>query len=323
MAKNIRDMVRMYGQEYLAVCGLAKYFPTMNAESSVFFVNGSSGNDSAANFGQTPDTPLLTITKALSLCRTGKNDYIFILDYYQATGETWPIAIAKSQVHIIGITGNAISWPWVQPPGDTAAFTFGSDSAYSETAGLEIGAGASHGCIEFITGGLWGVHIHDCGFGTHNGMTAMCGIRATGGSTPTIGEIINGLIENNRFGAQLTLSGIEVPATFVGPNSVEGTIIRNNTFKVATGNFGINVLCTTANFADGGIFDNVFIVVDEAGAAITFAAGALGMVDGNKAVGLVSNALTAKVFLTGEAGFGWGRNYVNVTAVANEAAYQA
>jgi len=59
-ALNVRDCVRKYGSEYLAVCGLAKYFPLMNSESHVFFVNGGwsgVGDDDAANLGK-PPTPL-------------------------------------------------------------------------------------------------------------------------------------------------------------------------------------------------------------------------------------------------------------------------
>ena len=82
MALTIRDACRKWGNEYLTICGYHKYFPTMNSQSHVFFVDGTStvGDDNAANQGQTPDTPLLTITKALSLCTDGANDYIFVMD---------------------------------------------------------------------------------------------------------------------------------------------------------------------------------------------------------------------------------------------------
>ena len=307
MAKNIRDMVRMYGQEYLAVCGLAKYFPTMNSESSVFFVNGTTGNDSAGGFGQTPDLPLLTITKALSLCTSGKNDYIFILDYYQATGETFPINIAKSHIHIIGITNPAVPWPWVVPATDVATFTFDSYGAYGEIAGLELGAGESHGCIEPITAGLWGWHIHDCRFGNTNGAGALHGIFIN-----TNRELLHSLIENCNFGSLITGDGINV-ATGAGPNSVRGTIIRNNIFRVA--GIGINVVKTTADFDEGGILNNKFVLSSDAnGKGITFGTGAVGIVDGN--VGMMTDgaAPTSNPFIGGTTMI-WGINYKGGTAL--------
>jgi hypothetical protein len=318
--------MRKWGPEYLAICGLAKYFPVMNSESHVFFVDDGVGNDGVNTGGQLPDEPFLTITKALSECTSAKNDFIFILNYYQATGETWPISISKGQVHIIGIGYTSGPWNWVQPTGDTAAFSLTSGSDGVEIAGLEIGAGATHAGIEIVTGGIWNVHIHDCGFGTEHGMTAKHGIRCTGGSTPTIGEMINWLIDNNRFGIKLTASGIEVPTTFVGPNNVKGTIIRDNIFRVVDNGQGINVPLTTADFKDGGIFDNKFIVEgDDDGAAVLFGTGTKGMVDGNQAVykdeSTICAVATGNLFLTGTDGMSWGRNYLSATLLAIETDY--
>lgn len=324
MALTIKEAVRKWGPEYLAICGLAKYFPTMNSESHVFFVDGTNGvgDDGVNNEGQTPDEPLLTITAALAKCTAAKNDFIFILNYYQATGETWPISISKGQVHIIGIGYSSGPWNWVQPTGDTAAFTLTTGADGVEIAGLEIGAGATHGGIEMATSGLWNLHVHDCGFGTENGMTGAYGIRAGDGTTG--GELINALIENNRFGRKLTASGIEVPTALTGPNDVKGCIIRNNKFEVATGNVGINVPKTSASFADGGIFDNTFLVPAEAGAAITFGAGTTGIVDGNRAYMLdESTILSAEVFRSGADGMSWGQNYVSGTLFALETDYTA
>jgi len=326
MALTIKEAVRKWGPEYLAICGLAKYFPVMNSESHVFFVDGTDGvgDDGVNTGGQLPDEPFLTITKALSECTAAKNDFIFILNYYQATGETWPISISKGQVHIIGIGYSSGPWNWANPTDDTAAFSLTTGADGVEIAGLELGAGASHACIEMTTSGLWNTHIHDCGFGTENGMTAAAGIQTTGGTTPTIGEMINGLIENNRFGRKLTLAGINVPTTFVGSNSIEGTIIRNNIFEVATGNYGIYVPNTSASFADGGIFDNKFIVPAEAGAAVTFGAGTTGALDGNHACQLDNSApLTAEVFQCGADGFGFGVNYISGTLLTTENNYIA
>lgn len=324
MALTIKEAVRKWGPEYLAICGLAKYFPVMNSESHVFFVDGTDGvgDDGVNTLGQLPDEPFLTITHALSKCTAAKNDFIFILNYYQATGETWPISISKGQVHIIGIGYSSGPWNWVQPTGDTAAFSLTTGADGVEIAGLEIGAGATHAGIEMATSGLWNLHVHDCGFGTENGMTGAAGIRTSDGTTG--GELINALIENNRFGRQLTLAGIDVPIALTGPNSVEGCIVRNNIFEVATGNYGIYVPKTTASFADGGIFDNKFIVPAEAGAAVTFGAGTTGALDGNHAYQLDNSApLTAEVFQCGADGFSFGVNYISGTLLTTENNYIA
>jgi hypothetical protein len=303
---NIRDATRKWGPEYLAICGLAKYFPVMNSESSVFFVNGNTGNDSDGENGQRPETPLLTITKALSLCTSGKNDYIFVLDYYQATGETWPIAITKQQVHIIGVTDEGCPWPWIQPPGNTAAINCSGNSGYSEIAGLELGAGAAHGCIEFTHSGIWGVHIHHCNFGSSTvGMTGKHGIAMPSGANT------EGLIEKCKFGGGLTNDGINLDSAAAA--ALYGCVIRNNIFRVA--GIGINV-SLALNFYDGGIFDNKFVMSSDAnGTGITFASGATGFVDGNVGVMEDGAAPTNNPFSDGGTGMGWGINYKGGTAL--------
>lgn len=309
MSLTIRDACRKWGPEYLAVCGIAKYFPVMNAESSVFFVSTAArgGDDSAANYGQTPDTPLLTLTYALSLCTDEKNDFIFLLDYYQPTGETWPISIAKGLVHIIGISQRGCPWPWVQPSGDVAAFSLTTGAKHVEIAGLDIGAGATAACISMDTSGLWGLHVHDCTLGGQNSMSGKYGINMASG------EIIHGLIENCKFGGGLTADGICVP-TNAGPNSVKGTVIQNNIFRVD--GVGINVLDTTAAFHDGGILNNKFVMsADTDGKGVDFASGATGFVDGNVGVMEDGAAPTNNPFKDAGTGMGWGINYKGGTAL--------
>lgn len=338
MALTIKEGVRKWGPEYLTICGLVKYFPTMNYNSHVFFVNGTStiGDDGVNTGGQVPDEPFLTITKALSECTDGANDYIFILDYPStAPAETWPIAITKQRVHIIGVQNGLIPrFKIVCPVGqDTPAITFGISGttygAYCELANIMVGNGAtasSRGIIEMHQGGLWGNHIHHCHFGAkfRSNTTGAHGIviGSTLGGYPG-GEMLYGLIEDCTFGVGLTATGILVPlGNGTGPNAVVGTIIRNNRFNVNTGDKGINVLDTAANFYNGGIYDNKFIVVDEAAAAINFAAGANGVVQGNRAFTLDDvTPLTAEVFKTGADGFSFGVNYVSGTAKTAENDY--
>ena len=317
MAKNIRDCVRMYGSEYLATCGLAKYFPTMSMESSVFFVDGINGNDSAGNYGQTPDTPLKTIEAALALVTDNKNDYIFVLDYYQTAAA---ISVAKRLVHIIGITNKAYAYPWIDPTGDTAAFTIAAGAFGVEIAGFELGGGTNYAAINVTANGSWGTHIHDCNFGSSTiGIAGKYGISITGS-----GEMIQGRIENCKFGSGLTAGGIYVSSN--GANTLRGLVIQNCDFRVpGTGDVGINI-STAGDFDEGGIFNNRFRVVAEAGAAVTAASGVHGLLDGNVAV-TDNNATitTAEVYriITGANGLGWGRNYLNGTLLTTEANYIA
>lgn len=321
MALTIKEAVRKWGPEYLAICGLARFFPTMNSESHVFFVDGNAGvgDDGVNTLGQIPNEPFLTITHALSKCTTKANDYIFILNYSStAPAEDWPISIGKERVHILGIhQGIMPHFKIINPQStDSPVFVFTTAGAYCELGHMIMGcsSGSAKGAIEMQTGGLFGNHIHHCGFGLwgKSNSDAAFGIRVTGGSTPTIGEMMYSVIENCNFGTLLTTSGIDVPAAFVGPNSIKGTIIRNNRFKILTGVVGINVLSTTADFGNGGIFNNRFNVADEDGIAITLAAGvAGGLIDGNIAGALDNEASMANnPYLTTDAcGPAWGRNW--------------
>jgi len=304
MALTIRDATRKWGAEYAAMCGLQKYFPTMNAQSHVFWVDGTStvGNDAAGNLGQTPDTPLLTITKALSLCTDGANDYVFILDYPStAPAETWPIAIEKQRVHIIGLLNGPIPRFKIVAPyatADTGVFAFDINTttetygAYCEIANLIMGCGDAssiRGAIECHQGGLWGNHIHHCGFGLYgrSSTNSKYGIvLGRSSNTYALGEMLYGLIEHCTFGTLISEAGIVVPEDAdSGPNSCLGTVIRNNHFHVNSGDHGIDVLHTAADFGEGGIYNNTFELDGDAadGEAVCFASGAKGSVHGNAA----------------------------------------
>lgn len=274
----------------------------MGMVGNVYYVHGSSGSDSYS--GLDKDHPLLTITAALAKCTSQNNDYIIVLDYYQATGETWPIAITKQRVHIIGVSGKGCPWPWVQPPGDTAAFNFSGNSGYSELAGFELGAGASHGCVDVTHGGIWGLHIHDNHFGTDAiGMTAGHGIH-----TP-VGAMMQTLIENNKFGGYISGNGINIPGN-TAANSLRGCVIKNNFFRVA--GIGINI-DVAADFDEGGILDNRFVLSsDAAGKAIDLVAGVTGgLFDGNQSVWDDGTDATTHGYRTITAcDVGWGLNYI-------------
>jgi hypothetical protein len=130
---------------------------------NVFYVNGISGSN--ANNGLTPTTPKLTMTAALALCTNDADDYIVVLDYWQPAGETWPINVNKSKVHILGIRSGTLTRPWVcaKPPADTAVFSISANDV--RIADWYLEAGASHGAIEF-TGGVSRIGIYNCWFGS-------------------------------------------------------------------------------------------------------------------------------------------------------------
>lgn len=346
MALTVREMTRKYGNEYLATIGNYKYFPTMNANSHVFFANGTStiGNDLAANQGQTPDTPLLTIAKALSLCTDGANDYVFILDY-PATApatEVFPLVMDKQRVHVIGVLNGMIPRFKIVAPGDTTdseVFEFtnsaanGTYGSYCEIANLLMGnqkAATTYGAIEFHYSGIWGTHIHHCGFGLNGRSNTDAKYGIVFGRTleaDQAGECIYGLIEHCSFGELIVADGIYVPATtYSGPNAMYGTIIRNNRFKVA--GKGIYTL-KAGDWHEAAILDNIFSVSGVAGGeAVDIVAGTTGLyLDGNHALLADDSAAitnTDEVFEGGASngdGFGWGLNYVGATLLDGEAHY--
>ena len=301
--KSVHDKIDLMENFWAIMAGMV---------GNVYYVH-SSGSDSYS--GLDKDHPLLTITAALAKVTHQNNDYIIILDYYQSTGETWPIAVNKQRVHIIGVSGPGCPWPWVQPPDDTAAFNFTGNNGYSEIAGLELGAGASHGCIEVTHGGIWGLNIHHNHFGTDTiGMTGLYGIY-----TP-VGALMSSLIEHNKFGGGLTSDGINVPGN-TAANSLRGCVIRKNFFR--PDGIGINIQ-VAADFDEGGIFDNRFVMSSDAtGKAITLVAGVVGgMIDGNVAGVTGQEAPTNNPYLaTTACGPAWGVNYKGGTALLAAAAH--
>ena len=151
---------------------------------NVFWVNGIDGVGSNSNAGITRAAPLLTLTYALSLCTDNQNDIIFVEDYWQPTGETWPIHVNKQQVHIIGNAQRGLPYPAIHPPADTAAFHLTSSGQYGSVENLTIGGGSSGGCIEWGQDGqVDGFLIRKCTFGHPWFGTPLNGIRQDGAVT--------------------------------------------------------------------------------------------------------------------------------------------
>jgi len=270
----------------------------------VLYVNGVDGTGSNANPG-TPESPLLTLTYALSLLTGGDNEYIFVQDYNNPTGETWPISVDKAMVHIIGVSGQGTQYPIITPPADTAGISIAADRV--ELANLCINGGATHGCIENDPGAptaRWGLLVRDCWFAVLG--SAQDGIRNVAAS-----DNVYLTVKRCRFGFAITRDGIRIEhnATRCMIGSPWGD---GNLFDRVQG-IGVNVV---GNGADIGIFHNTFIIpANTAGAAITLSAGTAGAaIFGNKAnfgdTDMGNNPYTDGA---GAGSNHWGANYQGIT----------
>jgi len=287
---------------------------------NVYHVNTASaafpGNDS--NTGLSYEFPLLTITAALSKCVAGRNDYILIHDYYQATGETWPIVVNKRQVHIFGVAQQNLPYPVIHPTGDTPAFILGSAGQYSEIGYLTLGGGDSFGGIniEFYTGSAQqgqvdGVWIHHNTFGYVWFGTPACGIQKMAGSIHPSHSV---LIEDNEFLGDLIngkgkIAGkaIDILGTTDG-KAIKNWIIRHNRFMSCE--MAINLI----RAYDAQIYGNKVVMPDaKVGEAVSLGANCLNaMVDDNVALkGMLTNGYTNNPYrdLSAQPVNHWSRNY--------------
>jgi len=206
----------------------------------VFFVK-LGGLDT--NNGIDPGTPFLTIEHALSQCEDARNDYIFVLDYWQ-NDTTYPIVVNKSFVHIIGLDFGNGGPQWASPVGDFAFFTIGA-KGYFEIAGFNFGGGATHGCIEgdpaLAPAEGRGI-IHHCRFGWDQ--AAQDGIRVLGTKDLCIMDI-----HDNLFGGLLTQDGIRLDGTSTR------SLFHHNIFRDIP---GIGIHCQMAGSDIGAIQWNYF-----------------------------------------------------------------
>jgi len=277
--------------------GIQQHIRTANP-GTAFYVDGNNGLDT--NDGLSPETPFLTVTAALAACTSGANDYVFIMEYPStALGtETFPIALNKSHVHLIGVPDQASRRNVCLFCQDGAVNTLelGQDADDCEIAGIEFGA-TTAACILASAGTPFTcrLHIHHCEFGWIRTCQDGIHIQSGGADTP------HWLVEHNRFGENCTRAGIY--------NNYNGTrsFYRNNFFKVASGAVGIHMvgICTGHMF----LIDNVFQVTDNAaGEAITTSATALGLATGN--VACSGKGAMGNIPWVDGGGYDWGANYV-------------
>ena len=266
--------------------------------ANVYYVNGvtwsngfAAGND--GNDGLSIDKPLHTITKALSLCTNEGNDAIILLDYWAATGETFPVSINKSVVHILGVGGHPL-YPWVQVYSAAAAcFDIVADQVKIENIGFT--PVSTSACLTFDDNkkGAW---IKGCLFNS-----GVSGIKLLS-SDVAFGLAITDCI----FVSALSVGGIDID------DDPAFTYIAGNYFDRLTGDC-INI--TSGSF--GVIKDNHFSLKSNGeGLAITLGAScARWHVTNNYAT--YGEATTTSPY--DDAGTsttnGWGLNYLNLTAI--------
>ena len=256
------------------------------AVGKVFHINlpGATFPGSNSNSGLSYEKPLLTITKALSLCVDGRQDYVLIHDYYQATGETWPIVVNKRAVHILGVALPNLPYPVIHPPTDAGGFQLTSSGQYGEIAYLTIGGGNSHGGIKMGNSGqVDGFKIHHSVFGHEWFGTPLNGIEQPVDSTRG-GYGVE--ISDNEFYGDLANVGGKITGNAIDLLKVTGNQPWRNIKILRNKIFGTAVAISVGDGLGGEILDNRIIIPDSSdGEAIALLAGVLGMmVDGNVAM---------------------------------------
>ena len=283
---------------------------------NVFYVNTASKGGNDGNAGTNYNYPKLTIKSALDACTNLNDDYIFIMDYWQASGEDWPIVINKKKVHIIGLAHSNLPFPAIHPDSDKPAFTIHENGSYCEIAYLTIGGGDSYAGISLGPVGTpgtkpEGVYIHHCTFGHIWFGTPLSGI-----DSPEYGAVSCRIERCTFLGDEATMGGaisgnaIDFTTTSAFHEDLE---IIDNVFKGVT--IGINL------FKGKGavIVGNRFAVDDTSvGEAISLEAGCVGcMVDDNHAMA-GGDATMANIAYTdvAKADNEWGQNYMGVASAA-------
>lgn len=281
---------------------------------NIFYVDGINGLDT--NDGMGPDTPLLSITDTLANhCVTGNNDYIVVIQYpadgSPPAGETYPIAVNKNRVHIIGgafAHAEADKYAFLGADDDNEIFNV--QAQWVEIAYMKLAGGTNHAAIEFTGDGPTnkGFAIHHNIFNQKNGTVGFpaYGIWMELENTQTANW---GYIAYNYFGPSNTNYAINIHA-----NPVMLRIHNNMFLKPAA----------IAIYMDGPmayceVTDNRFsLLTDTTGMAITFTArcwdASVSYINGNQAhVGATQMGQNPYRDLSAIAGGvkqNWGLNHV-------------
>ncbi|MBA7714439.1 hypothetical protein ES703_123462 [subsurface metagenome] len=184
--------VGMATQRMLEMIGRAGYAYPTKPMGEVFFVDHTNGDND--HDGQNKDSPLQTITEALTRCVDSRDDMILVLNCWDSEPDT--ITVNKRMVHIIGLGiqgGLGASLPAI---GDTPVFTLPAAGSKVEIAGFSIGGG--NDCPGIELNNNYGSWIHNCWFGHVGvGQTPRDGIT---NDVPAGNHNYNGIrIENCKF----------------------------------------------------------------------------------------------------------------------------
>ncbi len=266
----------------------------------VFYVNGitwsngyAAGDDN--NPGDTIDKPLMTLTAALAKCTNEHASYIYLLDYWQPTGETWPISVNKSLVHIIGNQWSPLAnWCAMSAVGSFPVLDIIADEVYLE--GLQFIPNASYPGITLDDAkkNLW---INKCYFpsGTY-------GLESTSGDWG-----FNIAITNCFFLSSLSSGGIYIN------DDPPGCYFRGNHFDRLTGN-AIEIV----QGAYHHILDNTFALkANDQGIAITLGSSVSRAFVDNNSAGFGAATTTSPYEDEGTVTTNnWGRNFLGGTQIA-------
>ncbi len=272
-------------------------FPAPKARP--IFLHGSNGNDN--NGGYTPDEPVLTTTQALSLATSWQGDMIYARTIGTPAGETWPIAINKADVSIVGWREEGNRSTNIVPSGDTAAVVITENNV--SLIGLGFGGGATHGAIEFST--HWSsTLVKECWFGVQYGMQD--GILTGVGLDQAYLTVIDCW-----FGRLITRDGIRIVNNATWAQL--GLPGHGNRFQNVAG-VGINAI---SHLYEAQIYDNRFrLPSNTEGKAISLAANVeLCYIDGNRANYGKTDMGTNPFKDLGVATNTWGLNYKGITAI--------
>lgn len=295
------------------------YLRNLMWAGNIFFVNGIDGVGSNANAGTTRATPFLTIKYALSQCVDNQNDIIFVEDYWQPTGETWPIHVNKQQVHIVGMAQRSLPYPVISPPGDTAAFHLTSLGQYGSIENLTIGGGASGGCIEWGQDGqVDGFLIKKCTFGHQWFRAPLNGIRQDGAVTR--GGYGNRIEKCTFMGDLAGETGCHLGAITGNAIAQLSTVLPFFDLEIVDNVFkGCSIAVNLLNSKDALVTDNTFTVpdVNADGGSIYLGAASVGcMVNKNYSFKGNGDVLTYNPYYDGSNLNHWGLNYLAGVSIA-------
>lgn len=295
--------------------GLVRQLPV--GYGNVYYVNGGSDgplNDNGDGFA--PLTPKRTVKAAIDLCEDNHNDCIVVLNYggNARAVETFPIALNKDLVHIIGVATESNKWPVVSvlaPAGaDIAKPAFLVTGQRCSMSGLELGGGNTAGCVHVSTvgGGVWGFYLNNCFLGWTGDGVGQDGVRVVAGAdAPFL------TIEACMFGTYLTRDGVRIDGN--ATRCVIGLPGRpSNMFRRVPG-ISINL---PGAVASPSILNNIMALPSNtAGKGITLGAGvAGGFIHGNYA-NFGDTEMANNPYSDGAAGGAndWLLNYKAITAL--------